>query len=94
MTLRKTGKNTTINNMAYIDVEVEDTIDISVRKFFREMSDSEKEEMRELLGVKKAMEPSFIDDSFDREVSKFIGNRWRLTVEDEETVLKIANKLV
>jgi hypothetical protein len=80
--------------MAYIDVEVEDTIDISVRKFFREMSDSEKDEMRNLLGVKKPMEPSFIDDDFDREVTKLAGNRWRLTIEDEETVLKIAKKIV
>ena len=80
--------------MAYIDVEVEDTIDISVRKFFREMNDSEKDEMRNLLGVKKPMEPSFIDDDFDREVTKLAGNRWRLTIEDEETVLKIAKKIV
>lgn len=80
--------------MAYIDVEIEDTVDISVRKFFREMSDSEKDEMRNLLGVKKPAEPSFFDDDFDREVTKLVGNRWRLTLEDEETVLKIAKKIV
>lgn len=31
---------------------------------------------------------------FDREVSKLIGNSWRLTKEDEETILRIANKIV
>ena len=31
---------------------------------------------------------------FDREVSKLIGNSWRLSKEDEETILKIANKIV
>lgn len=80
--------------MAYIDVEVEDTIDISVEEFFREMSDSEKEEMRELLGVRKQAPPSIDDEEFDKKVKKLIGNRWRLTVEDEETILKIAEKIV
>lgn len=80
--------------MAYIDVEVEDTIDISVRKFFREMSDSEKDEMRELLGVRKQVPPSIDDEEFDQKVKKLIGNRWRLTLEDEEAVLKIAEKIV
>jgi len=31
---------------------------------------------------------------FDREVSKLIGNSWRLTKEDEETILRITNKLI
>jgi hypothetical protein len=79
--------------MAYIDVEIEDTVDISVREFFREMSDSEKDEMRKLLGVRRQMEPSFSDDDFDEKAKKLIGNRWRLTLEDEDTVMKIANKI-
>jgi hypothetical protein len=32
-------------------------------------------------------------DDFDNEVSKLMGNRWRLTTEDEQTILKITNKL-
>jgi hypothetical protein len=79
--------------MAYIDVEIEDTVDISVREFFREMSDSEKDEMRKLLGVRRQMEPSFSDDDFDEKAKKLIGNRWRLTLEDEDAVMKIANKI-
>ncbi len=31
---------------------------------------------------------------FDKEVSKLIGNAWRLTKEDEETILRITNKLI
>ena len=34
------------------------------------------------------------ESDFDREVSKLIGNSWRLSKEDEETILKIANKIV
>ena len=31
---------------------------------------------------------------FDREVSKLIGNSWRLSKEDEETILRITNKII
>lgn len=31
---------------------------------------------------------------FDKEVSKLIGNSWRLSKEDEETILRITNKLI
>lgn len=31
---------------------------------------------------------------FDAQVKKLIGNSWRLTKEDEETILRIANKLI
>jgi hypothetical protein len=31
---------------------------------------------------------------FDGQVQKLIGNSWRLTKEDEETILRITNKLV
>ncbi len=79
--------------MAYIDVEVEDTINISVIKFFREMSDAEKAEMRELLGVRRQALPSVDDEEFDSKVKKLIGNRWRLSLEDEEAVLKITEKI-
>lgn len=35
-----------------------------------------------------------IESDFDREVSKLIGNSWRLSKEDEETILRIANKII
>jgi hypothetical protein len=34
------------------------------------------------------------DSDFDEQVRKLIGNSWRLTKEDEETILKITNKLI
>ena len=35
-----------------------------------------------------------LESEFDREVSKLIGNAWRLSKEDEETILKITNKII
>lgn len=35
-----------------------------------------------------------IESDFDREVNKLIGNSWRLSKEDEETILRIANKII
>ena len=32
--------------------------------------------------------------NFDLQVQKLIGNSWRLSKEDEETVLRIANKII
>ncbi len=34
------------------------------------------------------------DSDFDEQVKKLIGNSWRLTKEDEQTILKITNKLI
>jgi hypothetical protein len=31
---------------------------------------------------------------FDVEVTKLIGNSWRLSKEDEQTILRITNKLI
>jgi hypothetical protein len=33
-------------------------------------------------------------DEWDEAVKKLIGNKWRLTKEDEETILRITNKLI
>jgi hypothetical protein len=35
-----------------------------------------------------------LDNDFDAAVGKLIGNAWKLSKEDEETILKIANKIV
>ena len=35
-----------------------------------------------------------LDSDFDTAVGKLIGNAWRLSKDDEETILKIANKIV
>jgi hypothetical protein len=33
-------------------------------------------------------------DEWDEQIIKLKGNKWRLTKEDEETILKITNKLI
>jgi hypothetical protein len=77
--------------MAQINVEIENDVDISVLEFYEEMSEQEKEEMLTLLTGKS---PSSGDDEkFDEEVMKLVGNRWRLSLEDEATILRITNKL-
>lgn len=35
-----------------------------------------------------------LDSDFDYQVSKLIGNSWRLSREDEETVMNIAKKII
>ena len=79
--------------MASIDIEIEDIL--------WNMSSYEKQELVDELYddgfVPKQMGVVHPDDvptdDFDKEVSKLMGNRWRLTTEDEQTILKITNKL-
>jgi hypothetical protein len=35
-----------------------------------------------------------LESDFDREVNKLIGNSWRLSIEDEATILAIARKII
>jgi hypothetical protein len=76
--------------MPYIEVELEDSVNISVEDFFEEMDAEDIEEMKELIGMgdKKP------ENDFDKEVMKLLGNSWKLSKEDEETVLKIASKII
>ena len=76
--------------MPYIEVELEDSVNITVEEFFEEMDAEDIEEMKKLIG----METLQAEDDFDREAMKLIGNSWRLTKEDEETILKIAAKII
>ena len=80
--------------MANINVTLEDDVDITVEEFYEEMDDSEKKEMLGLLISSAAKVSSGDDEKFDAEIGKLIGNRWRLSVEDEETIMRIANKVV
>lgn len=78
------------------------SIDIDINDILWQMCSYEKQELaddlyddgyvpKQLGGVHPDDVPM---DEFDKEVSKLIGNAWRLTKEDEETILKITNKLV
>jgi hypothetical protein len=80
--------------MASIDIEIDDIL--------YSMSSWEKQELADELYeagyIPKQMGGVHPDDvptgEFDSEVHKLIGNGWRLSVEDEETILRITNKLV
>jgi hypothetical protein len=78
--------------MASIDIEIEDIL--------WNMSSYEKQELVDELysegftpkGLSETSN-SIDGDAFDEVVSKLLGNSWRLTKEDEEAILLIANKL-
>lgn len=77
------------------------SIDIDIDDILWGMSDYEKQNLVDDLYddgfVPKQLGGVHSDDvytnGFDMEVTKLIGNSWRLSKEDEETILKITNKL-
>jgi hypothetical protein len=80
--------------MASINITLEEDVDIDVEEFFDQMDEEEKKEMLSLLIGSPTKVSNGDDEKFDEEVGKLIGNRWRLSVEDEETIMRIANKIV
>ena len=78
--------------MASISIEIDDILYI--------LSSYEKQELADELyddgycpkELTKKVESTDID--WDMQVDKLIGNRWKLSSEDEETILRITNKLV
>jgi hypothetical protein len=76
-------------------------IDIDINDILYDMSDYEKQEL-----VDELYEDGYVakDDvrndsdgdgsDWDEAVRKLIGNKWRLTSEDEETILRITNKII
>lgn len=78
--------------MARIEIEIEDIL--------WDMSDYEKQELVDNLYddgfvAKKDIQNTDGDlDEFDSAVSKLLGNGWKLSKEDEQTILRIANKLI
>jgi hypothetical protein len=78
------------------------SIDIDIDDILYSLAGYEKQELADELYddgyVPKQMGGVHPDDAptgeFDKEVSKLIGNAWRLTKEDEEIILRITNKLV
>lgn len=78
--------------MPRIEVALEDDVDISVDEFFEEMDDEDIEEMKKLIGMDSP--EAKVSNDFDQDVLKLLGNSWRLSVEDEETIRKIASKII
>jgi hypothetical protein len=77
--------------MASIDIEIDDIL--------YGMTSWEKQELADELYAdgyvaKKDVSERDIDDDWNEQVNKLFNNKWRLTKEDEETILRITNKLV
>jgi hypothetical protein len=77
--------------MASIDVDIDDIL--------WGMTDREKQELVDDLYedgyiAKKEDDAKSTDDEWNEQVGKLFNNRWRLSVEDEATILAITNKLI
>lgn len=77
-------------------------IDIDVDEFLEECTTHEIQEVIEWLKENGNIEndviiqdnSNFQDDIFNENLNKLIGNRWKLSSEDEETILRISEKLI
>ena len=76
-------------------------VDIELDDILPELTSREKQQLADDL-YEDGYCPSQVDPSldtqkyseFDEQVKKLVGNSWRLTKEDEETILRITNKII
>lgn len=71
-----------------------DEIEVDVDDFLSACSSSEIKELIQALKDDGHLDEGDLDNDFDIAIRKLSGNSWRLSKEDEETILKIANKIV
>ena len=71
-----------------------DEIEVDIDDFLSACSDSEIKELVQALKDDGYLDEGDLDNDFDIAIRKLSGNSWRLSKEDEETILKIANKIV
>jgi len=74
-------------------------IDIDIDDIISNMSSYDKQMMVDELYAdgyiaKKDNEARSTDDEWNEQVHKLFNNKWRLSNEDEETILKITNKII
>jgi hypothetical protein len=75
--------------MARIDIEIDDIL--------YGMSSWEKQELANELyadGYVAKKDKRNTDDEWNDQIDKLFNNKWRLSKEDEKTILRITNKLV
>ena len=73
------------------------SIDIDLDDILYSLSSYEKQELVNDLyddGYVPKQVQNIVGDEWDEQVKKLKGNKWRLSKEDEETILKITNKIV
>jgi hypothetical protein len=71
-----------------------DEIEVDFDDFLSACSDSEIKELVQALKDDGHLDEGDLDNDFDIAIRKLSGNSWRLSKEAEETILKIANKIV
>jgi hypothetical protein len=71
-----------------------DEIEVDVDDFLSACSSSEIKELVQALKDDGHLDEGDLDNDFDIAIRKLSGNSWRLSKEDEETILKIANKII
>jgi len=74
-------------------------IDIDIDDIMYSLSSWEKQELVDELYndgyiAKKDNEARSTDDEWNAQVHKLFNNKWRLSKEDEEAILRITNKIV
>lgn len=77
--------------MANIDIDIDDILCGMMSYEKQQLAD---ELYQEGYVAKKDSEARNTDDEWNEQVNKLFNNKWRLSKEDEETILKITNKLV
>jgi hypothetical protein len=71
-----------------------DEIEVDVDDFLSACSSSEIKELVQALKDDGHLDEGELDNDFDIALRKLAGNSWRLSNEDEETILRIANKII
>ena len=72
-------------------------IDIEIDEILYGMSSWEKQELANELyadGYVAKKDKRNTDDEWNEQIDKLFNNKWKLSKEDEETILRITNKLV
>lgn len=75
------------------------SIDIDIDDILYSLSSYEKQQLADELYedgylAKKDDAEKSTDDEWNEQVNKLFNNKWRLSKEDEETILKITNKII
>jgi hypothetical protein len=80
--------------MASIDVDMDDIVSGMTSWEKQELADELYEDGYTPKPLEGVTPNIGADTEFDEQVLKLVGNAWRLSKEDEETILKIANKII
>jgi hypothetical protein len=77
--------------MASIDIDIDDIL-YSLTSYEKQQLADELYEDGYL--AKKDDAEKSTDDEWNEQVNKLFNNKWRLSKEDEETILRITNKII